>query len=287
MTEPESSIPPWLVASADLAEQMSRLLRVAVAPSAEIEQAVEAMRYSVDVSAQMQEAVEQLRRHYAAVVKPEFHKAMESVTRMVRGSIPDNWEPEFAGIDLFDLIAESGVCLVWVPRANIVKAMLDAPEGDLGATLTATSGVVLDDLTTVLERARGASVAGHGDGCAFAAEAIAAARGSHWSAAQALAATGLTHVVQHIHCFPHISEARKKFEERDFDNATMQVIKITLLELCSARALAKYEPGYPPETFNRHASLHGERKSYSQANALVGLLLLVGWLREFKWDDET
>jgi hypothetical protein len=35
---------------------------------------------------------------------------------------------------------------------------------------------VLDDLDAVLNRARGVDVPGHHDGCAFAAEAIAAAR---------------------------------------------------------------------------------------------------------------
>jgi hypothetical protein len=31
----------------------------------------------------------------------------------------------------------------------------------------------------------------------------------------------------------------------------------------------------------------GERKFFSKANALAGLLLLVGWLREFRWLNEN
>jgi hypothetical protein len=40
---------------------------------------------------------------------------------------------------------------------------------------------------------------------------------------------------------------------------------------------------FQPDGFNRHATQHGERNFFSKANALAGLLLLVGWLREFKW----
>jgi hypothetical protein len=106
---------------------------------------------------------------------------------------------------------------------------------------------VLDDLDAVLNRARGVDVPGHDDGCAFAAEAIAAARDDHWSAAQSHTASGLGHVLQHVHGFPTLSAARKEFEKRNLDDATMQIIKVTLLEVCSAKALLNFLPGRPQD----------------------------------------
>jgi hypothetical protein len=225
-------------------------------------------------------------RHYEAVIKPELQKTIDHVRRMLVASAPDNWNLEFAGIDLFDLIAESGICLVWAPRAEVIQAMLDDDQAGPYATLTAASGKVLDDLDVVLDRARGADICGHDDGCAFADEAITAARNGHWNAAQSHTASGLGHVLQQIHGFPSLSAARKAFEKRNLDDATMQIIKVTLLEVCSAKALLSYV-GDPPKTFNRHATQHGERQSFSQANALAGMLLLVGWLREFRWVEEN
>jgi hypothetical protein len=89
-----------------------------------------------------------------------------------------------------------GLCLVWAPRAEIVNAILEAGQAGPYATLTASSSIVLDDLDAVLNRARGVDVPGHDGGCAFAAEAIAAARDDHWSAAQSHTASGLGHVLQ-------------------------------------------------------------------------------------------
>lgn len=52
--------------------------------------------------------------------------------------------------------------------------------------------------------------------------------------------------------------------------------------MCTFRALRDYDE-IGPDGFNRHAIHHGEREFFSHANALAGLLLLVGRLREFKW----
>jgi hypothetical protein len=232
------------------------------------------------------QAIAESLRHYEAVIKLELQKTTKQVRRMLVASAPDNWDLEFAGVDLFDLIAESGICLVWAPRAEVIQAMLDADQASPYVTLTAASGIVLDDLDAVLDRARGTEIFGHDDGCAFAAEAIASARDGHWNAAQSHTASGLGHVLQRVRGFPTLSAARKKFEKRNLDDATMQIIKVTLLEVCSAKALLNYA-GDPPKTFNRHATQHGERQSFSQANALAGMLLLVGWLREFRWEEEN
>jgi hypothetical protein len=50
-----------------------------------------------------------------------------------------------------------------------------------------------------------------------------------------------------VHGFPTLSAARKEFEKRNLDDATMQIIKVTLLEVCSAKALLNFLPGRPQD----------------------------------------
>jgi hypothetical protein len=83
-----------------------------------------------------------------------------------------------------------------------------------------------------------------------------------------------------------LGAACREFSERDIDDATMKVLKVALLEKCTATALTDI-PNAQPEVFNRHGTQHGDRRFFSQPSALGGLLLLVGWVREFAWLDEN
>jgi hypothetical protein len=126
-------------------------------------------------------------------------------------------------------------------------------------------------------------LAGFKAASAFAEEAIAAAHDGHMTAAQSLAACGLEPAAKLSFGMPTLSQVRKQFERRNVDEVRATLMKITLLQMCTARALAQYDENSLPEGFNRHATNHGERACFSDANALAGMLLLVGWLREFRW----
>jgi hypothetical protein len=126
-------------------------------------------------------------------------------------------------------------------------------------------------------------LAGFRAASAFAQEAIAAAHDGHMTAAQSLAACGLEPAARVSFGIPRLSAVRKRFETRNVDEVTATLIKVTLLQMCTAKALAQFDERMLPEGFNRHATQHGERACFSDANALAGILLLVGWLREFGW----
>ena len=232
---------------------------------------------------------------------PEFQKALrqvEATARSVEWSeqewlrrySPDNWDDlDASALDVIDLVQESGIPVVWVPRAEIVDALIAFDQDDRYSVLARSSDDVLDDLDVMLDRARGADVRGHADACAFADEAIAAARDGHWNAAQALAASGLGQVLHGMFGYPlfgGLGAARKKFSTRDVEEATMRILKVGLLELCTVNALTDINKAQP-EPFNRHGTQHGERRFFSKASALTGLLLIVGWIREFTWIAET
>jgi hypothetical protein len=233
----------------------------------------------------IQEAVEAAARQYATIVKPDFQRTIDQIQRLWLRSAPDNWHGlGDEALALTDLVQESGICLVWVPREMVIRRLLGVDVTARPAELALLSEEVLYDLDAALAEAQTLELdlRGHPEACAFAGEAIAAARAVQWSAAQAVAACGLGQVLHATYGFSTLGQAFKKFNARDVDEATMEILKVALLEVSTARALQNYGD-VQPDGFNRHATQHGERNFFSKANALAGLLLLVGWLREFKW----
>jgi hypothetical protein len=224
-------------------------------------------------------------RQYATIAKPDFTRTVNQLQKLWLRSAPANWHGlGDEALELTDLVQESGVCLVWVPREMVIRRLLGVDATARPAELALLSEEVLDDLEAALGESQmlELDLRGHAEGCEFASEAIAAARDGHWTAAQAVAACGLGRVLHATFGFSTLGKAFKKFNARDVDEATMEILKVALLEVSTARALQNYGD-VQPAGFNRHGTQHGERQFFSKANALEGLLLLVGWLREFKW----
>jgi hypothetical protein len=79
-----------------------------------------------------------------------------------------------------------------------------------------------------------------------------------------------------------LGRAFKQFSSTELEKTTMRLMKADLIQLCTASALTdidKIERG----GFNRHATQHGQRALFSEANALAGILLLTAWVRELRW----
>jgi hypothetical protein len=171
------------------------------------------------------------------------------------------------------------MCLVWAPRGEIVDRLVTAGDTTMmEAILVSERDSVLTDLYNELERAGQVELAGFSAAAAFAREAIAAARDGHMTAAQSLAACGLEPAVRLSFGLPHLGGVRTRFESSDVHAVRAELRKVTLLQMCTAKGLAMV-----PQGFNRHATQRGDRDAFSDANALAGLLLLSGWLREFRW----
>ncbi len=231
--------------------------------------------------------VRSAQQYYEEVVRPGL-ASLQKFTEAFEDCLPSNWrelEPyELAATA--KLVEESRLCLVWVPRIEIVRSMLAADEQAARlAVLVSSRDAVLGDLSVVLADSRGATVEGHFDACEFAAEAIAGARDSHFHAAQALAASGLGQVLHGTLGYPllhGLGRAYKEFRDNKLEDMTMRLMKADLIELCTATALTDIEK-VELDGFNRHGTQHGQRSFFSEANALAGMLLLVAWVREIKW----
>lgn len=198
---------------------------------------------------------------------------------------PDNWHPfVHEQLDLVGWVAESGLCLMWAPRPEVVHALLLAPPGEHGSVLVKNAREILDDCDAVLTSSSEGKRRDHDDAFGFAGEAVAAPRDGHFNGAQALAALGLSHVL-HTLGYEHLGGAYKEFSLRDIDEEAILMIRAALLEVCTASALIDFSSAETTR-FNRHATAHGERRFFSQPNALSAILLLVGWLRELKWRED-
>jgi hypothetical protein len=192
-----------------------------------------------------------------------------------------NWPEDSDEIErIIDLMRETGYCVVWAPRSEIVIELLEADHADRSSLLLARREEILDDLEAVL---------GDVDGPSFqlargsAEEAIAAFRDGHHRSAQALAAVILTDII-HARMGKKTSKALKEFEEQEPEESNIRELRLRAIYVPARRALATWHPlgkAPAPDDFNRHASSHGlTSQQYTHHNALAGLMLVIPFLRE-------
>lgn len=94
----------------------------------------------------IQEAVEAAARQYATIVKPDFQRTIDQIQRLWLRSAPDNWHGlGDEALALTDLVQESGICLVWVPREMVIRRLLGVDVTARPAELALLSEEVLYD----------------------------------------------------------------------------------------------------------------------------------------------
>lgn len=237
-----------------------------------------------ELAVQAQGIVDQAR----ATLEPD--RQFQRLRELWRLSTPDNWHDlDSAEHNVIDLVTASGICLVWAPRADILRQLLAEPDNTQRIELLGQAfDIIVEDSQAVLRTVTAVDdVEGHAAALAFASEALAAAADGHVHAAQALATAGLGAVVHEIWRYPMrggLGEARRDFSARDLDKAAVEALKWTLIQLCTAKALKSTTEG--TAGYNRHGTQHGVRCYFSAGSASEGLLLLVAWVKEISWLHE-
>jgi hypothetical protein len=211
-------------------------------------------------------------------------RMLEAVRRAVQGlegdllsALPENWRDiDFDELERAVMLAmEDGLALVWVPRGEIVRAMIDAPSrGEREAILLARESEILDDVDGALNRVQGDRLVHPRD---LARAAAAAHRDGHHAAAQTLAAAALSALV-HGFGFQRFAQAREEWERDHPMEVDLFDVRITTLLQAFARAL--HHTDYARPGFNRHATQHGHVGQFTTQHALTAHLLLGGLLRE-------
>jgi len=215
-----------------------------------------------------------------------WRAGLAALEEAFRRNLPENWQDiDSSLLDVIEMIKQSGICLVWAPRGELVLQLISAGSNtEREAVLAAVGDTVITDLGAAMATVGTVKLAGFEEASGFARDAIAAARDGHMAAAQSLAACGLEPAVRLSFGMSDLAAIRRDFETRNVDEVTGMLMKVTLLQMCTAKALTQFHRGDAlPDGFNRHATQHGVRDCFSDANALAGMLLLVGWLREFRW----
>jgi hypothetical protein len=197
--------------------------------------------------------------------------------------LPVNWqtlrvgEPQEAQL----FMEKAGVCLVWVPRAEVVQTLLvcaDRPERE--QALLDHAEVILADIEAALAAVSHPQI---GELKESAIEAVAAFRGGHPRASQALSAAVISAILEDHYGFEGFGKARKAFEAERPSEVGVWSSRRVSVQVALHRAILRSDQMAADGGFNRHLTAHSvDGEQYSRPNALSALLLAAGSLRELQ-----
>lgn len=199
-------------------------------------------------------------------------------------ALPDNWKELVPLADVeaaAAIVRTEGIPLAWVPRAHIVRALLDADmEQQRRQILVDQVDEVLASCRDRLEQVEAAVLL---DMAGFGLSAVAAAETGHVDAAQALAATTLDTAVRAV-MRVKLSTIVKEADETPFRRRSLLELRPALVFAAVAGGATRFDPDGKepiPERFSRHATVHGvSREQYNLANGLIAIMTLTALLSE-------
>jgi hypothetical protein len=211
----------------------------------------------------------------------QIAKIIQAALPLLDGMFPPNWKGVH-GIEteLIELIVlDEGIPLVAVPRAATVQLLIHAPDAQSRRSIV---GRRWQSITTDCEASLSTYQRGDiADFVAFARKAVAALRGGHSEAAQALAANLLESLArQHFNADRIvIATAHKKKQRFEIDDYTIR-FAFAIAPVWAAYSTFWPNSGDPvPRTFTRHASAHAvSTAQYSRTNTVIALMLVTSLL---------
>jgi hypothetical protein len=220
---------------------------------------------------------------WAANYGPVLAKVGQQIRDAWRAAMPPNWvdlsAEEVQGA--IDRVRDTGFCLVWLPRLDIVRAVLASTPEDTATVLLAHRDQVLDDAERTLADCSQPELELEREA---ASDAIEALRSGRPRPAQALASSVFTSA---IHVFFQVGKTRKirkLMEDEDPEDAAFSELRLRTIYLAGASALSAFRPerAWPvPRRFNRHNTAHRiTREQWTEENALAAVMVAVGLLRE-------
>lgn len=195
--------------------------------------------------------------------------------------LPPNWvDLGISTEELVDFMQDTQWCLVWVPRASVIKELLGADVESRGEVLLANADQIIQDARSVLETVESPELQDVREATCEVADSLQ--RGFN-RAAQALAASCLTDLIQIKYGMTFL-DVKDHVEGADLlEVAWIHFQRFVVLSLVAA-ALQTYrtDQGDPiPATFSRHASAHTvSGDQYQRENAVAGLMLVTAFLME-------
>ena len=228
-----------------------------------------------------------LREQLAAIdfssLVPKLDPAIfEAVDRLFKKHMPPNWAGFDGWHDAATFISETHWPIVWLPRREVVEALVAAPADDRETVLRAHRTELLEDADRVLGDVTWADLTYLAD---CARETVATLRDGHDRPAQAFTGSILTGLLQGPMQYSKLSDARDAFGA-DWKEESVAVMRFVFITSTIPSALANFHAhrGDPvPSKYNRHALAHvPDPTQLTETNALVGLMLVAALLRELQ-----
>jgi hypothetical protein len=198
------------------------------------------------------------------------------------GVAPPNWQGLAAGMNFQadELMSETGLCLVWVPEAQVIAELLAAADKeDRDAVLVRNSDRILTSIERVLAEVMHPQL---GLLRESTIEAVHTARAGHFGASQALSATILTSVLEE-HYGLKFGPARKTFDAEPPAAAGIWSHRRALVQRAIGLSILNSHRRSADGGFNRHITGHGsDLRHLCEPHSLEALMLTGGAVRELQ-----
>jgi hypothetical protein len=225
-----------------------------------------------EVVRQFAESVLRLRPTFD-LVGEVLHVAAGAASR-VRENLPTNWPRDSKLNNAWHVLAEDGIPIVYVPRADIVGAILreDDYESRVRLLLTGRREVVDDCRTAINQQPLHPHISDVG---ILIQEAITLLEEKRFAGAQSLAANVCDTIIRRtMPPRPKYPQMIKTIEESYFDDELLSVY------LAFRPVLSFYAPWWPgdptppPTRFSRHRTSHDASPDHmSEPNATIAVML--------------
>ena len=210
-----------------------------------------------------------------SIMLPDFQALLENLRRHE----PPNWP---TGIDfdrVVEVIRDDGLPLVWVPRAVLVQAVIDAEDREARvAVLLSHIAELLQDCRSVLHGVTHPALAGQQQ---LAGHCVEALEQGHHEAAQALAVAVIETAVSRTLGGNYAKVKQQVLFDPDLVPYTQLRLRAALAPI--HRFYTDWSPKSPhpaPDAVSRHVTVHhADPSHYTQANSLVSVLLACSVLR--------
>ncbi|HET6571927.1 MAG TPA: hypothetical protein VFG58_10625 [Solirubrobacterales bacterium] len=202
------------------------------------------------------------------------------VRSFVLNVAPPNWQslPPSAHTEVDQLICRTGICLVWVPEADVIMRLLRALSKEARDDLLLDSApLILDSITARLDEVAHVELTGLGE---LAREAVEAYRSGFIAPSQTAAAAVVSGVIEEHYGFK-FGPAREAFEAETPATAGLWSHRRALVQRALQIAIVNSWRAPKDGQFNRHLTSHGNDPAhYSEVHAIEALMLMAGALRE-------
>lgn len=213
---------------------------------------------------------------------PPEHGLLGLLRAFFLGIAPPNWQalPAGMGLKADELMSETGICLVWVPEADVIAQIVGASgKEERDAVLVRNSDRILASVERVLVEVAHPQLRFLRES---AIEAVHAARAGYFGASQALSAAILTGVLEEHYGFS-FGLARKAFEAEPPASAGLWSHRRALVQRAIQLSILRSDSRSADGGFNRHITGHGsDLEHLSEPHSLEALMLVGGTLRELQ-----